>query len=100
MEDYSLTGVLSRCVGLKRDLRLNKHTTYNNYYFINMLSYTTSNGDSYDRYILRMYEINESLSIVSQNIKLKKKKTKKKQMMRKIFTKYNNMEAMIAHFKY
>lgn len=100
VEDYSLTGVLSRSSGLKRDLRISKYTTYNNYYFLNFQSYVTNNGDSYDRYLLRMYEINESLNLVSQNIIINKKKLKKKQMIKKIFNKNNNMEAMIEHFKY
>lgn len=100
VEDYSLTGVMSRSSGLKRDIRLNKYTTYNNYYFLNFMSYITYNGDSFDRYMLRMYEINESLSLVTQNVSIKKKKTRKKQMIHRVYTKYNNMEAMIAHFKY
>lgn len=100
LENYGITGVFARSLGVKRDLRLNKYSTYNNYYFLNMKSYITKYGDSYDRFILRMYEINESLNIVNQNIQFKKFPLNKKSILNKIYTKYNNMEVMIAHFKY
>lgn len=100
LENYGVTGVFARSLGLKRDLRLNKYSTYNNYYFLNMKSYITKYGDSYDRFLLRMYEINESINIINQNIILRKKPLSKKSILNIIYNKYNNMEAMIAHFKY
>lgn len=100
LENYSVTGVFARSLGLKRDLRLNLFSTYNNYYFLNMRSYITKYGDSYDRFMLRMFEINESLNIINQNLIFRKILPNKKSIMHKIYNKYNNMEAMIAHFKY
>ena len=67
--DYGLTGVLARCTGLKRDLRLSRLDTYANYASINFKSYIGQHGDCYDRFLIRMYEMVESLSIINQTIK-------------------------------
>jgi len=73
--NYGLTGVMSRCTGLKRDLRLDKLETYANYYYLNFRSFIGQNGDSYDRFLIRMNEMTESLNIMNQVIyKLMKKK--------------------------
>lgn len=66
--DYGLTGVMARCTGLKKDLRFNKRTTYGSYYFSNSKSFITLNGDSLDRYLIRMQEMSESLLIVNKAI--------------------------------
>ena len=66
--DYGLTGVMSRSVGIKRDLRLSKLETYSNYYFLNFRSFLGQHGDSYDRFLIRMNEMAESLNIVNQTI--------------------------------
>jgi len=97
---YGLTGVMARCVGIKRDLRLNLFTTYSNYKYIHLTSYTSYNGDSYDRYLLRMFEMVESVNIIIQAItKYKYVKAFKKNIDK--FYKYNNnMEYIINHFKY
>jgi len=65
---YALTGVMSRSVGIKRDLRLNKLETYANYYYLNFRSYLGQHGDCYDRFLLRMSEMVESINIVNQVI--------------------------------
>ena len=62
-KNYSLSGVMARSVGLKRDLRLAKTDTYSSYNLINLKSYCGINGDSYDRYLIRMLEMGESLKI-------------------------------------
>ena len=99
--NHGLTGVMARCVGIKRDIRLNIYTTYNNYNYINFSSYVTSNGDSFDRYLLRMYEMIESLKIVIvvlnkfKNVIFLKKKIKLVDNFKK-----NTMELIINHFKY
>lgn len=72
---------MARCTGLKRDLRLNKHLTYGNYYYLKPTSFVTYNGDSYDRYLLRMAEMLESSNIIAKCISkipfsLPNKKTK------------------------
>jgi len=59
---------MSRSVGLKRDLRLSRLETYANYYYLNFRSYTGINGDCYDRFLIRMNEMCESLNIVNQVI--------------------------------
>lgn len=60
---WNLTGVLARSVGYKKDVRLSKKHTYSNYNTINLKSYLGLNGDCYDRYLIRMFEMGESLNI-------------------------------------
>lgn len=57
---------MARSTGLKRDLRLDRADTYAGYYHINLRTYVGQVGDSYDRYLLRMNEMAESLYICSQ----------------------------------
>jgi NADH:ubiquinone oxidoreductase subunit D len=66
--NWGLTGVMLRCTGVKRDLRFNNRTTYGSYFFSNAKSFVGTNGDSLDRYLLRMQEMSESLLIITQNI--------------------------------
>lgn len=68
VQAWGLSGVMARCTGVKRDVRLNKRTTYGNYFFLNPTSYVTTNGDSYDRYLLRMAEMVESVAIINKCI--------------------------------
>lgn len=65
-QNYGITGVLSRSVGLKYDLRLSYIKTYSNYNLLNFKSFLGINGDSYDRYLIRMFEMGESLQIINQ----------------------------------
>jgi NADH:ubiquinone oxidoreductase subunit D len=65
---YGLTGVMSRSVGIKRDLRVSKLETYANYYYLNFRSYVGTHGDCYDRFLLRMGEMCESINITTQVI--------------------------------
>jgi len=75
--DYGLTGVMARCTGIKRDIRLDEMETYANYYYLNFRSYVGQHGDSYDRFLIRMNEMTESLNIKNQIInKLSKRKKK------------------------
>jgi NADH-quinone oxidoreductase subunit D len=57
---------MSRSVGIKRDLRLSKLETYSNYYFLNIRGFLGQHGDSYDRFLIRMNEMAESLNIINQ----------------------------------
>lgn len=122
--DYGLTGVMARCTGLKRDLRLDKLETYGNYYSLNFRSYIGNQGDSYDRFLLRMNEMTESLQIINQiikkllkfntmytNLKKKKQKNVNPHLLLKYLNpqfwneynfknEYNSMEKIIEHFKY
>jgi len=79
--DYGLTGVMARCTGLKRDIRLDSFETYANYYYLNFRGYVGQHGDSYDRFLLRMNEMCESLNIINQTIN--KLQTKKKNQLKK-----------------
>lgn len=72
---FGLTGVMARSTGIKRDLRMDNFDTYANYYYLNFRSYTGQTGDSYDRYLIRMNEMSESINIISQTVfKLTSKK--------------------------
>ena len=116
--NYGLTGVMSRSVGLKRDLRLSKLETYSNYYYLNFRSFLGQHGDSYDRFLIRMNEMSESLNICNQVInKIKtnrfnnnyidKKKRffyNKHEILNYIknfehINSYSSMEKLIKHFK-
>jgi len=119
--DYGLTGVMSRSVGIKRDLRLSKLETYSNYYFLNFRSFLGQHGDSYDRFLIRMNEMCESLNIINQVVYkiIKHKNTNKRNNYTNISAhniikytnpnfwnkhnlknSYNSMEDLIKHFKY
>jgi NADH:ubiquinone oxidoreductase subunit D len=119
--NYGLTGVMARCTGIKRDLRLDKLETYANYYYLNFRSFIGQNGDSYDRFLIRMNEMTESLNIMNQVIyKLFKRKKNKKikktsdinphYILKYLYPKswnqnnykneYISMEQLINHFKY
>jgi len=65
---WGFSGVLARSIGFKRDLRLSFNDTYSNYYYLKVRSFLGKNGDCYDRYLIRMREMVESLSIISQVI--------------------------------
>ena len=102
-----LTGVLLRSTGLKNDLRLNIGDTYSNYYYLNFNSYTGYNGDTYDRYLIRINEINESLNIVNDILGyFKNENLNDYKDFFSFFEKkwkknpYKNMESLIKHFKY
>ena len=115
--DYGLTGVMSRSTGIKRDLRLSKFETYSNYYYLNFRSFLGNHGDSYDRFLIRMNEMSESLNICSQVLKKIKyndcyKQNNKKLTKKNFFNKhelsdyinknksgYSSMEELIKHFK-
>lgn len=108
--NFSLTGVMARSTGIKRDLRLSKGSTYAAYNAIHLKSYCGVNGDSFDRYLIRMLEMGESLSIMNQvtSILLKKylnvpaiKYTSllvNKHFYKNLKKSYTSMEDLISHF--
>lgn len=118
--NWGLTGVLARSTGIKRDIRLSFFETYSNYYYLNIRSFIGYNGDCYDRYLIRMREMVESIHIILQvinKLNLNKKNLKTKNNFFhylnyvsntkiKPFKKnsqlswYINMEDLINHFKY
>lgn len=108
---WGLTGVMLRCVNIKRDLRMDINETYANYFYLNWRSFFSKNGDSYDRYLLRMSEMIESLSIINQLLEKltneKKNKINKLKLMNyhnfndySFVTNFTTMEQTINHFKY
>lgn len=109
-KNYSLTGVMARSVGIKRDLRLSKNNGYSGYTQLSFKSYCGVNGDSYDRYLIRMLEMGESLSIinnVASRLLEKYLTTKQYQYstltINKVFfdpkkETYTSMEDLINHF--
>jgi NADH-quinone oxidoreductase subunit D len=90
--------------------------TYANYYHTQFRTFIGQNGDSYDRYLLRMNEMSESINIINQSIfKLISKKTgaiyikplkllesfnlsNKNEALLK--HEYATMERLVKHFKY
>ena len=61
--EYSLTGVMARGAGFKKDIRLSAKNSYSGYNSLNLKSFVGVNGDCYDRYLIRMLEMGESLNI-------------------------------------
>lgn len=104
---FSLTGVMARSVGLKKDLRLAKKNSYSGYNLIPLKSFLGNNGDSYDRFLIRMLEMGESLNII--NFVAKKllttnlnfqytSLTTNKLFYNNILCSYSSMEDLINHF--
>lgn len=99
--DWALTGVMARGSGLKWDLRRNQpYECYNDLEFDIPIG---KNGDCYDRYLLRMEEMRQSVRIMKQCIEKmpegafsvdnhKIVPPKRGEMKR-------SMEALIHHFK-
>lgn len=97
---YNTTGIIARSAGVKKDIRLNKYTTYNNYFYLNFNSFITDHGDSYDRFLLRMYEISESLNIINQNLSFFFNTNNNNLKLFNFFDEKNSMELIIKHFKF
>lgn len=110
--NFGLTGVMARCTGIKRDIRLSIFDNYAQYYYLNFRSFTGLHGDCYDRFLIRMNEMAESINIITQSINKyyindSINTTVKnlnillnKQGISDHITAYNSMEKLIHHFKY
>nr|ASY95733.1 Nad7 [Stylonychia lemnae] len=121
---YGCTGPIARSAGLKKDIRFLKSETYSHYWFLSIQGFVGKRGDSYDRFLIRMREMFESINIVSQvlanltnssfNVNNSLPSFEKKnvnffsffdflysQKFKKINfnSKYNSMETLINHFK-
>ena len=106
-KNYSLTGVMSRSVGIKRDLRLAKYNAYSGYNQLKLKSFCGNNGDSFDRYLIRMLEMGESLCIINTvSTKLLSNYLNNYQYSSNIYKKiinktdknYTSMEDLIKHY--
>lgn len=122
---YGITGPVARSVGIKKDLRFSRSESYAHYWFLSIQGYLGKRGDSYDRFLIRMREMYESVNIIFQilsnltnlttsNDNFNNLKTTENvnffsffdflyaQRYKKINhnNKYVSMESLINHFKY
>lgn len=65
-KNWAVTGVMARSCGFRVDLR--KNEPYDAYRFMRFRIPTTRTGDCYDRYIIRIGEMRQSLSLILQAI--------------------------------
>jgi len=100
-QDWGFSGVMLRGSGVKWDLR--KSQPYEVYDSLNFKVPTGSNGDCYDRYLVRIFEMKESLKIIDQCLNkiplgiVKSSDNKLTPPSRKDLKK--SMESLIHHFK-
>ncbi len=100
--DWGFSGVMLRGSGISWDLR--KHQPYEIYKELSFSIPIGTNGDCYDRYLIRLDEMRQSLNIINQCINLiepglyKSANYKVSAPLRKDFK--MSMEAMIHHFKF
>lgn len=116
---YGASGVVARSAGIRKDLRLLKSTTYSYYWYLSFKSFLGRSGDCYDRFLIRIREMLESVYIIYQILPnflsqsfvdfrkesfnfLKFHSTISDEISAKnnFNTKVNSMEALIEHFKY
>ena len=99
--DYGFSGVLLRGSGIPWDLR--KTQPYEVYDFMDFEIPVGTNGDCYDRYLIRINEMRQSIAIINQCLnKMPKGPIKidnnKISVPSKLMLK-NSMESLIHHFK-
>jgi len=99
--NYSCSGPLLRSTGVSWDLR--KNTPYEIYPSLSFSTPISSNGDCFDRYIIRIEEMRQSVHIIQQAI-LALPLGKIKSENSKLFTPKreklkSSMESLISHFK-
>lgn len=121
---HGVTGPVLRGVGVKKDLRFLRSETYAHYWFLSIQGYLGKRGDSYDRFLIRLREMYESVNIVFQILTNLSTTSHAKSnvfntestdsnffsFFEAIYTekynklnyqtKYNSMEGLINHFKY
>jgi NADH dehydrogenase (ubiquinone) Fe-S protein 2 len=101
--DWGFSGVMLRGSGISWDLRINE--PYEIYKDLNFNMVIGTNGDCYDRYLIRVGEMRESLNIILQclehipNNESIKNINSKFTAPKKTAVK-NSMESLIHHFKY
>ena len=100
--DWGFSGVMLRGSGVCWDLR--KQNTYDIYHQLNFNVPFGVKGDCYTRYLLRVLEMRESLSIIKQSLDQMptghfKVSDQKFVAPFRAFMKYS-MEALIHHFKF
>ena len=99
--DWGFSGVMLRGSGIKWDLR--KSQPYEVYDKVSFNIPVTSNGDCYDRYLIRIFEMRESLKIIEQclnNIPVGAIKSDDNKITPPSRTEMKqSMESLIHHFK-
>jgi NADH dehydrogenase (ubiquinone) Fe-S protein 2 len=100
--EWGFSGVLLRGSGLNWDLR--KQQPYEIYKQLNFDIFLGTTGDCYDRYLIRVSEMRQSLSIITQCLdalpKGLVKVDDKKVTPPSRYAVKNSMESLIHHFKY
>ena len=100
--DWGFSGVMLRGSGIQWDLR--KTQPYDVYDKMNFEVPVGTNGDCYDRYLVRVYEMRESLKIIKQCLNEIPngpiKTDNKKVTPPSRFLLKQSMESIIHHFKY
>ncbi|MFT7624162.1 MAG: NADH-quinone oxidoreductase subunit D [Myxococcota bacterium] len=98
---YGWTGVCLRSTGVEYDIR--KAHPYLYYDRMDFKVPTTSRGDNYDRYLIRLEEITQSVSIINQCLKQMEPGPVNVDDWTIVLPPkeavYNSIEGMIAHFK-
>lgn len=100
--DHGITGVMLRSTGLPWDLRV--ATTYENYDNFEFNIPVARHGDSYDRYLIRINEMRESIKIINQCLDSIEDTAIKVENNKIISSNRSDMkllmENLIHHFKY
>jgi len=103
--NYSFTGPNLRAAGVDYDVRvMNPYSSYQDFDFMIPLG---TNGDTYDRYMVRHEEMKQSMSIIRQALEKLSKLTDKTSFHADVpefylppkEDVYNTMEGLIWHFK-
>jgi len=101
--EYGFTGPNLRAAGVDYDVRvMNPYSSYEDFDFIIPVG---TNGDTYDRFMVRAQEMWESMSIITQAIKkIDRNENVFHAEVPEFYLPpkedvYNNMEALIYHFK-
>ena len=68
VKNASISGVIARSCGLKYDVRSSYQTTYAFYKYLNFKVFTGDYGDLYDRMLLMVGEVVESVLIIVQTL--------------------------------
>jgi NADH-quinone oxidoreductase subunit D len=98
---------MARSVGIRSDIRLSSFSSYSSYNSLKFNSFIGSNGDCFDRYLLRMMEMGESLHIINivvQKLQIRNVNTNSVNVIwDNLFKKnglnqYSSMEDLINHF--
>ena len=100
-QDLSFSGVMLRGSGVPWDLR--KSEPYELYKDIKFKTFIGKNGDCFDRYLIRLKEINESCNIILKSLTLLKEGDIQSQNNKLVIppkaVMKHSMESLIHHFK-